>query len=145
VLPRDAEVVGLDISPASLEVSRRLIANDRVDYRCDNFLTHGFDQRFDFIAMGEVIEHVEDPLAMLRRMRDCLSDDGVAFVTAPANAPAIDHIYLFTEPADIRALLKAAGFEILDETSCCTEYVDIELAIRKKLPIMYAAFVRAVR
>lgn len=143
-LPATAEVVALDISASSLDMSRRLIANNRVTYICDNFLTHDFQRRFDFIAMGEVIEHVEDPVNLMRRMRDCLADDGIAFITAPANAPAIDHIYLFTDPADIRRHIESAGFEIIDEISCCTENVEIDVAIQKKLPIMYAAFVRAV-
>ena len=145
VLPPSAEVVALDVSASSLEVSRQLIADERVEFVCDNFLTHDFHRRFDFIAMGEVIEHVEDPVNMMRRMRECLADDGLAFITAPANAPAIDHIYLFTTPADIRRHIEAAGFEVLDETSCCTENADIEVAIQRKLPIMYAAFVRAAR
>lgn len=42
-----------------------------------------FDQPFDVIEMGFVLEHVDDPGLVLRRFRGMIADDGVLFVAVP--------------------------------------------------------------
>ncbi|WP_202844367.1 class I SAM-dependent methyltransferase [Luteimonas saliphila] len=42
-----------------------------------------FDQTFDLIEMGFVLEHVDDPELILRRFRKFLSPDGLLFVSVP--------------------------------------------------------------
>lgn len=40
-------------------------------------------ERFDVIVMGFVLEHVEDPLAILKKYREFLAPDGQLFITVP--------------------------------------------------------------
>ncbi len=60
-----------------------------------DFLEYDFNEQFDFITIGEVLEHVENPKNFLNKARKILSDDGNIFITVPINGPAVDHIYLF--------------------------------------------------
>ncbi len=47
------------------------------------FETFNPSTRFSNIILGHVLEHVEDPVALLRRVRDWLTDDGMVFAAVP--------------------------------------------------------------
>ncbi len=51
----------------------------------DIFASHAIDEHgpYDVISLTHVIEHLADPVAMLRRLEGLLSDRGMIFVTAP--------------------------------------------------------------
>jgi 2-polyprenyl-3-methyl-5-hydroxy-6-metoxy-1,4-benzoquinol methylase len=97
---------------------------------------------YDFITMGEVLEHVEQPLSLLRRLQQLLSPEGRAYITTPANAPTRDHIYLFNNAAEIREMFAAAGFIIENEVTYCPAGMDPKKAERLKLPLMFGAFLK---
>jgi 2-polyprenyl-3-methyl-5-hydroxy-6-metoxy-1,4-benzoquinol methylase len=97
---------------------------------------------YDFITMGEVLEHVEDPVKLLSRLKDFLTDDGIAFITTPTNAPAIDHISLFESVQEIRTIIHKAGFDIVSERSFPSEDVTPEEADNLKIAILYGAFLK---
>jgi hypothetical protein len=93
--------------------------------------------------MGEVLEHVEQPLAFLKKAQSLLSSDGVYYVTVPMNMAAIDHIYLFRELDDIFKLIKQAGLEVIDytETPVQAKY-SVEKCHKNRLPTMAAIFMK---
>jgi 2-polyprenyl-3-methyl-5-hydroxy-6-metoxy-1,4-benzoquinol methylase len=91
--------------------------------------------------MGEVLEHLEDPVALLRRVRELLADGGYAYITTPVNAPMIDHIYLFRDAEEIRELLRSCGFTIEKEATQYAKEMPEKRAKALRLPQMYAAFV----
>jgi 2-polyprenyl-3-methyl-5-hydroxy-6-metoxy-1,4-benzoquinol methylase len=97
---------------------------------------------YDFITMGEVLEHVEQPLSLLRRLHQLLSPDGHAYITTPANAPTRDHIYLFNNATEIREMFAAAGFVIENEVTYYPAGMDPRKAERLKLPLMFGAFLK---
>jgi len=73
-----------------LEGSPAVIANFRDRYpECRAeivetwFETFGSEERFDVIVMGFILEHVDDPVAILRRFRDFLAPGGRMFVAVP--------------------------------------------------------------
>lgn len=93
---------GIDLSPTSVEMTTALLqshgvpAGAQYDIYCSDFLQDDLRRdRYDAIVMGEVLEHVEQPLVFLQKIRELASDDAFIFITTPVNAPAIDHIYLF--------------------------------------------------
>jgi SAM-dependent methyltransferase len=111
-----------------------------IEFREMNILNYSDPEKFDFITVGEVIEHLEDPLQLLVKIREMLAPNGRGFISAPTNSPTIDHIYLFREVDEIRDMLRKAGFRITSE-EIYAENVDEAKARRLKLPVMFAAFV----
>jgi 2-polyprenyl-3-methyl-5-hydroxy-6-metoxy-1,4-benzoquinol methylase len=75
-----------------------------------------FDQAFDAIEMGFVLEHVDDPGLILRRFRDFLKPDGLLFVSVP-NARSLH-----------RLLGHAGGF--LQDVYALSQY-DLELGHKR--------------
>ena len=97
------------------------------------------DTTYDFITMGEVLEHVEQPRDLLLRVHSLLSPEGRAYITTPANAPTRDHIYLFNSAAEIRDMLNSAGLTIEREV---TQFASDLPPKKLKMPLMFAAFVK---
>lgn len=139
VLDPAATITVVDISPTSLELARRHVADERAQFVLCDVFQYEVEKPFDFITIGEVIEHLEDPAAMLRRAAGLLADDGTLFLTAPANAPAIDHIHLFRNAAEIRDLIQATGFRITAEFFRYAEEVPPEVAEKHKIALLYGA------
>ncbi|MES1159961.1 MAG: class I SAM-dependent methyltransferase, partial [Bacteroidota bacterium] len=131
----------IDISPTSIEASRSLIDNNSVNYILSDIFKIKAEKKYDFITMGEVLEHVEEPVALLAKLGELLKDDGSMFITTPTNAPAIDHIYLFTNADDIRQVIDKAGFKVTEEIGIYSEKVSKERAEKFKVAMMYAAFI----
>jgi 2-polyprenyl-3-methyl-5-hydroxy-6-metoxy-1,4-benzoquinol methylase len=132
----------VDISETSINFGKRFISNKDVVFNQKNIFEYDSDIRFDFIIMGEVLEHVEDPFRLLKKVKDILNDDGTLFITTPTNAPAIDHIYLFKNEEEIRHLILSCGFEIISEKSFSSEDVSQEKIEKHKVSILYGAFIR---
>jgi 2-polyprenyl-3-methyl-5-hydroxy-6-metoxy-1,4-benzoquinol methylase len=134
-----ADYTVVDISESSLQMTRALTSASEVNYILSDIYKFEPDQRYDFIVMGEVMEHVEDPLALLTKLKSLLSEQGKLFITTPTNAPAIDHIYLFRNTEEIRNLIRNAKYSIVSERCILTEDVPKEIAERFKVSEIYAA------
>lgn len=142
VLGQETSFHLLDISPTSLSVSREFIGDHPVEYILADIFEYTPGRKFDFITMGEVLEHVEDPVGLMKKLGDLLEDDGTIFMTTPTNAPSIDHIYLFNNAEDIREIIRNAGLEITDEISVYAEDLPEEKAIELKITMMYGCFLK---
>jgi 2-polyprenyl-3-methyl-5-hydroxy-6-metoxy-1,4-benzoquinol methylase len=140
--PENVSFQLVDISPSSMELAKGIMEGLKIDFQLKNIFDFAPEEKFDFITMGEVIEHVEDPLALLIKVRELLTPGGIAFITTPANAPTIDHIYLFNNAHEIRELFIKAGFKIVNEAVQFAENVTEEKARKYKIALMYAAFVK---
>jgi len=128
----------VDISISSIELAQNLINNDIVNYIHKDIFDFNPEIKYDFITMGEVLEHVEEPLKLLTKLQSLLNENGRILITTPANAPMIDHIYLFTSVDHIRKILTDAGFNIISEMYAHAEDVTDEVAERFKIPLRYA-------
>lgn len=83
-----------------------------------------FDQQFDVIAMFHVLEHLEDPAALLGTIRSLLAPGGrllieVPNLMGPWNIPPgeffrIEHLSNFS-PRTLRELLRRTGFAVVDQ------------------------------
>lgn len=129
----------VDISPSSLEMARNMIGNEKVNYVLSDVFEYFPEKKYDFITMGEVMEHVEDPVRLLKKLHELIDDNGKVFITTPTNAPAIDHIYLFRNSGDIREVIDAAGFKIEKEECIYSENLPAELLEKYKISMMYIA------
>ena len=133
----------LDISQTSIQVTSEIlqtfqIDSSRYDFVNGDFLTAPIDGgKFDFISMGEVLEHVNDALGFMKRAHDLINNDGRIFMTTCTNAPAIDHIYHFHNTNEIRSLIHEAGLRILKEESLPSEDVPEEFCEVELITINY--------
>ena len=143
LLNADVKMDLLDISGSSLKLARQMIGPSRVNYTLKDVFDYGAENKYDFVTIAEVIEHVEKPKAMLERVRQLLDGDGAAFLTTPINAPMIDHIHLFNNVGEIRDLIFSSGFRITKDLYVISEDMPEEQAMKQKIPVMYAAFLAA--
>jgi SAM-dependent methyltransferase len=116
-------IFGIELGASkALQESGFHIFDGRVE-ECDQIAPGSLD----LVTMFHVIEHVADPVRVLRHIRDWLSIDGVLALETP-NMASLDarlfcrswwggyhfprHWVLF-DPASIRTALESAGFEIV--------------------------------
>lgn len=87
---------------------------------------------FDLITLGEVLEHLPDPVGKLRRMREWLKPDGHVYIDVPNVAQPVrlslsyyfrgEHLNHFS-PTTLRLALEKAGFEIVADKAHFYQYV----------------------
>lgn len=139
-----AHYLGIDISPTSLDLTRRLVSSDNGlqenwELRESDFLqVDELDPGFDAIVMGEVLEHVEDPSEFLRRVRDLARPGAFIYVTTAVNAPAIDHIFLFSSVDEVVQMCEVAGLRVVEILAPPYLGCTMEETVLKKLPINVA-------
>jgi len=116
----NASFTVVDISKVSIDMASRMIRHlssysGPVQFRLQDVMTFDSSSTFDFITMGELIEHVDDPGELLRKVYRLLKPEGRAYITTCCNCPSIDHVYLFESVEQIRCLLGQAEFHLVSE------------------------------
>jgi len=116
------QVWGLDLSEEAVAQARKILKTNRI-YRktledC-NFLPNFFD----LVTIFQTIEHLENPLELLKKVRKILKPEGILLLTTP-NASGWqakimgrrwfsyrhpDHFWFFTQKS-LEILLRRAGF-----------------------------------
>lgn len=118
---RDWETSGVEISKfvsnfAKNKLKLNVINSDNLDAFQDNF--------FDVIMVNHVLEHIENPLLILKQIKKKLNINGILFIGVPningiylrfqkENWPSLQpstHIFQFT-PKTIKLLLKKVSFK----------------------------------
>jgi 2-polyprenyl-3-methyl-5-hydroxy-6-metoxy-1,4-benzoquinol methylase len=77
-------ILGLDILESDVDELR----GRGYEMECGDAATVSLNRRFDVVVAGEIIEHVDDPAALVRNMARHLNDDGHLVVTTP-------HVFFF--------------------------------------------------
>lgn len=111
---------GLDISPASLLTTRSLLEYHEV--HPDRFLVAQADvreampvesQTQDGVTCFEVIEHLEDPFDAVSEIRRVLRPGAPLCLSTAVRMESVDHLYVFNDPDQVRALLSKVGLTIV--------------------------------
>lgn len=76
-------------SPAVVRGFHEKVPNCRAEIVTAYFEQFSTEDRFDLILMGFVLEHVDDPMVILRRYREFLAPGGRIFLAVP-NAAALN-------------------------------------------------------
>ena len=111
----------LDLSPTSLRLCQESLPflvdspPTEIAWREQDALAMPDDCQFDWITMGEVLEHLDDPRPILHKIRRSLRPNGIAFITTCANCPTKDHVYLFRNAVEIRELIESCGLAVDEE------------------------------
>lgn len=101
-------------------------------------------RRFDLIVISEVLEHLERPDVALGFLRDAVTETGRIFINVPLNSPSPDHIYLFSEPRDVQALVEQAGLRIDSLELFATQGKKIESALANRISVSAGVIARPV-
>lgn len=135
----------VDISPVSIHIASSVVNALGPKGRALKFIEADVMRfspgtQFDYVMMGEVLEHVMDPARLLKQVRHLVSDSGGRlFVSTCVNCPSIDHVYRFYTVDDIRSLLRDCGFLILDEKVLPVEDLPMEEIVNRRITINYCA------
>lgn len=92
-----------------------------VDAIHGDFMSIGSLARFDIVTFNKVLEHIEDPVAMLRRAHDFVTRDGFVYLELPDGEKAaeagagreeffVEHLHVFSF-VSIAMLADRAGFQ----------------------------------
>ncbi len=134
----------LDISKKSLELTKQILNTraqkllSNAEFVCQDFLNWDTKEVFDAVVMGEVLEHVEKPEQFLSKIKEITKPQSHIYITTCVNAPAIEHIYLFTDVEQVRSLLTSTGLKVQKELILPYENHSLEEGVRRKLPINVA-------
>ncbi|MDD4577186.1 MAG: methyltransferase domain-containing protein [Anaerolineaceae bacterium] len=108
----EAEVTGVEPGDAyrSLAESKGILMTDSIEK-----LVSSRFARFDLVTLMHVLEHLEQPVQVLRQIReDLLAEEGLLLVEVPNfyahDSYELAHLSCFTEHT-LRELLRLAGFE----------------------------------
>ncbi len=117
-------VQGVELSPFAAERAREDLG---LSVFQGELAEAGFPAgHFDIVVMRELLEHVSDPLGLLREARRILREDGVLFVQVPNDLEGVRvrlwrrvwwmipplHLYYF-DRGTLGALLERAGFRVV--------------------------------
>ena len=144
-LNNDVKIVAVDISQISIEMTRSMMAYfygdhfSKIKYHNIDMLDLALSDKYDFITMGEVLEHVNYPDKLLYKLKELLTSEGKAFVSTCVNAPAIDHVYHFKSVDEIRSKIDNCGLLIKDEKVLPVENLPLKEIEEKKITINYCA------
>ncbi len=140
----------VDISDTSLKITKKIIGILKPNYvEHINFIKadinlYKSETNYDFITIGEVLEHVENPSKLLKILFNLLDGDGYLFVTTCANCPAIDHTYHFKSVKEIQQILKESGFSKYKEIIVPSEDKSNQELEDLKIDVSYAAILKRI-
>lgn len=141
-----SEYFACDVSKTSVDGCNGYLKYRGLSDRCTvikkDFFQYGSDKKFDCIVMGEVLEHVENPMLMLKKIYELLSEEGKAFISTVINAPTLDHIFLFRSVEQVLDMIRNAGFDVVDYM-CSTEGdIPMEKAVKRRQAINIAIIMK---
>lgn len=112
---RDAgasEVVAVDLSPEAISYAQKRYGAPGIEFICANAEEFNLPGTFDVIVTMETVEHLQEPLAFLQKLRRTLRESGRLIVSVPLGETShFDpyHLHDFDEEA-LTTLLQTAGF-----------------------------------
>jgi 2-polyprenyl-3-methyl-5-hydroxy-6-metoxy-1,4-benzoquinol methylase len=139
----------VDVSETSIEIGREMLETFQLDasrarFVHSDFLTVSLEtDGFDFILMGEVLEHVNDAPGFLKKAYNMLRPAGQIFLTTCVNCPAPDHVYQFHTVGEIRTLIRDVGLTIVEEIVLPVLPVPEDRWQEELVTINYGAYLQA--
>lgn len=131
----------VDVSETAIEMTRdyveRYKVNGRSEYHlfCEDATKLPANIKYDFIVIQEVLEHIEEPLDMLKSIHEMLTPRGRVYALIPINTPSPAHIFLFHSIEHVMEIVTSAGFKILQKEYITANNISLDQAEEKKQPI----------
>ncbi len=123
----EARVLGIDILEESIAACRHIsdqTGTANVDFQVEQITSLQKNNFFDLVLCVDILEHVEDDLAVLKALYDSVAPDGVLVLHVPAlyrrypiwkkslNFDVETHVRIGYEKEDIQNKVKNSGFII---------------------------------
>ncbi len=136
--------IGIDMSDTSIEFSKKVFKANNISEKSyeiikKNFLDYENTEKFDRIICGEFLEHVEDPVGILKKLRSLLKENGKIFLTVAVWAANIDHIYLYNSAQEVRNHIRDAQLRAEKELVQSVFEKHADNPEKEKIPVIYAA------
>jgi len=116
--PRFEEIALADSSLRALELTRTVTGRATHLFQVD-LLDLGWKNRWDVVFLLDVLEHLPDPVAALRQVRESLTPNGLVFVTVPAlmvfwsyNDEIVNHQRRYSKQ-DLRDAARQSGLTLV--------------------------------
>ncbi len=120
-------VTGIDVRKANAEnVSKQL----GINIFCSDFLAFSANEKFDVICMGDVLEHITDPVGAIQKVNQLISENGALWISTPNFDSAFSLYAKYLDPmwrvcehlnyfsfSSLEKLLNSYGFEVVDYSS----------------------------
>ncbi len=138
--PKNLKLTALDISETSLSKTsqcfQKITSGATLNTITANIMDSvSLNEKFDSIVMSELLEHLESPEKALQIIKKYLNSNGKIYLNIPINSPAPDHIFLFTNPAEILNMVTRNGFEIIETVNVPMTGHELQTCLDKKLTI----------
>lgn len=132
----------VDISETSLEMTKKIIGYDgeKIKYTKKDIFDYDDSNKYDFIVLGEVLEHLDEPKQILIKLSKLLKSGGLLWITTPTNSPALDHVYLFKTKDEVLTLIENSGLESVDSCNYFSEDMDEQTALKNKITNLVGLF-----
>lgn len=142
-IPEFNKIDFVDISATSLGMTKKIIGeNEKLNYFLKDIFDFNESDKYDFIVLGEVLEHLDKPKEILKKLAKLLSDNGVLWITTPTNSPALDHVYLFKTKQEVVELVEACDLVVDNAVNYFAEDVTEEIALERRITNLVGLFCR---
>lgn len=143
------EATAWDLSEVSLEQTREALSllgmADRAHLVVQDMHKAQPDGKpFDLVILSHLLEHLDDPVDALLRLKPVVAKGGFLFVNIPLNAPMPDHLVLLRTPEEAAAIIEAGGFRVLEISSHTTQGIPLPKALRAKTAVTCAIIAEPV-
>ena len=137
----------VDISSTSIKITKSVIKfffkNKRdINYHTKNIFSYKPKYKYDFISLGEVLEHVNNPNKLLNKIKFLLNKEGKVYLSTCIDCPSIDHIYHFKSIGQVEQIIKKSGFKILKRNILPVENKPMKEIVKNKITINYCALLK---
>lgn len=116
---KDWRGVGVDLSDTAIDFAGQIFGVNKqleqVRLVKDDLNKYADATRFERIICVEFLEHVEDPVKILKKIKSLLAPQGKVFLVTVAWAAGIDHIYLYKNVEEIKEHFQQSGFQLEQE------------------------------
>ena len=136
--------VGVDLSDSAIQFTHKLFQVNKIQKNSYKIIKMDFlqletNKKYERILCGEFLEHLEDPLSALKKLKSLLTKNGKLFVTVAVWAAHIDHIFLYKSSEEVRNHIRKAGLKIEKELVQAAFAKDEADPEKEKIPVNYAA------
>ncbi|HCC08175.1 MAG TPA: hypothetical protein DEP72_08490 [Clostridiales bacterium] len=140
------DVTGLDIRPIyAQKVSERF----NVPVYASDIMQLETEEQFDVVVLGDIIEHIQNPVAMLKKCYNLLNENGVIWISTPNFESAFSYIMKDKDPMwrvcehlnyfsydSLKKVLGNIGFEVKDYKISQHYNGSMEITAIKKLEFL---------